>query len=314
MRILITGGTGFIGSELLSVLIQKADYDLYSLERRHVKRSNQVENIERHRIKDGDITNTSEITEIIREVQPEFVVHLAALSSVAGSYNNHLDYISTNLVGTINLAEACRKEVKNFKRMLFASSLHVYKDTPGVLQTEDKTLEEPNSPYGITKLAAEKYLLSLFRSYNFPVNILRISNVYGRKKGFGYSIVEQLIIQMLENRIKLNLGSPEPVRDFLYISDVVEACIKLMKPNNVNPGQVLNISTSKPTSVVELADKIITSTKFKSETNWNSNSIIPRAGDPKWLVADNTKARLLLNWEPKVSLEEGIQKTVSKYI
>jgi nucleoside-diphosphate-sugar epimerase len=313
MRILITGGTGFIGSELLSRLIQDTDYELYSLHRRHIKKSGYIESTKRHHIKEGDITKYSDVKKIIKEIQPEIVVHLAALSSVAASYNNPLDYVSTNLIGTINLAEACLKEVKNLKRMLFASSLHVYKDTPKVLQTEDKTPEEPNSPYGITKLAAEKYLLSLFRSYEFPVHILRISNIYGRKKGFSHSIVELLIIQMLKNRIKLDLGSPDPVRDFLYISDVVEACIKLIESTKVNPGQIFNISSSNPMNIVELADRIVSRTKFKNKINWDSNLITPRPGDPEWLVADNMKARKLLNWEPKVSLDEGIQKTIANY-
>jgi nucleoside-diphosphate-sugar epimerase len=309
MMVLVTGGTGFIGSELLFRL-QDKDHDVCSLAR-YTSRTNKNEN-RRYEIKQGDIKKASELTEIIRETQPEVVIHLAALSSVQYSYDHPLENIKTNLVGTVNLAQACLREAKNLKKMIFASSLDVYKDTPDVLQNEDSTLEEPNSPYGVTKLAAEKYLLSLFRNYKFPAFIVRPSNIYGRKRGFNSSIVEKLITQMLEGK-NIDVGSPEPIRDFLYISDLVNACIKLMESTSINPGHIFNISTSNPTSIGELAEKVMKLTEFKNKINWNSNSIASRPGDPKWLVADNTKAKKILNWEPMVSLDEGIQKIIPEY-
>jgi UDP-glucose 4-epimerase len=309
MRVLVTGGTGFIGSELLSIL-QNTAHDVYSLERHHGNTSNHNEN-RRYKIEEADITKAYEVTQLVEKIEPEVLVHLAAQSHVASSYDNPIEYIATNLVGTINLAQACIK-LKNFKRMIFASSLDVYKDTPNVLQTEDKTPEEPNSPYGITKLASEKYLLSLFRNHKFPVFILRLANIYGRKRR-PFSIVEKLITQMLEGRNEIDLGSPEPTRDFLYVSDAVNACMQLMGSKNIDEGKILNISTSTPTSIKELADIVITQTRFKNQINWNSGSIPSRPGDPKWLVAGNTKAKKILNWEPKISLDEGIQKTIAIY-
>lgn len=312
MRLLVTGGTGFIGSELLSKL-QDIGHDLCSIERNNTIRSNKkiIEN-RRYQIKQGDITNASQLSQVIREVQPDTVIHLAALSSVQYSYNHPIEYIESNLVGTVNLAEACIREVKNFKKMIFVSSLYVYKDTPNMLQREDTTLEEPNSPYGIAKLAAEKYLLSLFSNYKFPVFILRPSNIYGRKTGFDPSIVEKIISQMLQGENEVHLGSPEPIRDFLYVSDLVNAFIKLLESTNVNPGQIFNISTSTPTTIVELAGKISKHTEFKKQIRWNSRSIPSRPGDPKWLVADNTKAKKILHWEYEVSLDKGIQKTIAE--
>ena len=231
MRLLITGGTGFIGSELL-LSLQNSIHEVYSLERHRTDSRNRLEN-RRYKIKEGDIRRGSEITQVIEKLQPEVLIHLAGLSSVASSYDDPVGYIETNLVGTVNLAQACLREVKNFKMMIFASSLYVYKDTPDVLQNEDTTPQEPNSPYGVTKLAAESYLSSLFRNYKFPSFILRLGNIYGRNRG-PYSIVETLISQMLQGEKEVRLGSPEPIRDFLYISDLVNDFIKLMGSTNVN--------------------------------------------------------------------------------
>lgn len=241
------------------------------------------------------------------------LVHLAALSSVKYSYDHSIENIETNLAGTVNLAQACRREAKNFKKMIFVSSLDVYKDTPDILQNEDSTPLEPNSPYGVTKLAAEKYLLSLFRNYKFPSFIIRLGHIYGRKRGFNPSIVEKLIAQMLEGKKMLELGSPEPVRDFLYVSDVVNACIRLLECPSLSPGQTFNICTSKPTSISELAKRVTKHTDFKNKINWNSDSIPPRPGDPKWLVGDNTRAKKILGWEPRVSLDRGIQETITNW-
>lgn len=144
----MTGGRGFIGSELLPI-IQNAAHDVYSLERHPANSAEQSEN-SGYRIKEGDIIQTSQIRHIIREIQPEILIHLAALSSVTISYDQPIEYIATNLAGTDNLAEACLREVNNFKKMIFASSIYVYKDTPNILQNEDKTPEEPNTPFGIT--------------------------------------------------------------------------------------------------------------------------------------------------------------------
>jgi nucleoside-diphosphate-sugar epimerase len=245
---------------------------------------------------------------IIKDLQPEVIVHFAALTSVAYSYEHPLEVIDANFIGTVNLAEACLKEAQNLKKMVFTSSVETYKDTPGKLQHEENTPQEPDSPYGVTKVAAEKYLLYLFRNKKFPAIILRQSNTYGRKRDSNF-IVERIITQML-NGGPVNLGSPDPVRDFLYVSDLIDAHLKIVE-SGVKPGQVINISTSKGTSIQELAQIIANQTGFKDKINWNA--IPPRPREIKWLVADNTKAREILEWEPKIDLKEGIKRTIESW-
>ena len=116
----------------------------------------------RYEIKHADIKEASKLTQVLTEIQPDVLIHLAALSSVQYSYDHPIEYIDTNLVATVNLAEACRRELKNFKKMIFTSSLYVYKDTPKILQKEERTPEEPNSPYGISKASCRKISLISF--------------------------------------------------------------------------------------------------------------------------------------------------------
>jgi nucleoside-diphosphate-sugar epimerase len=132
--VVVTGGAGFIGSELLPILA--ASHEVISLERPRV--NNNIRTDKTHTTEYCDITNPDEVTKIIKKLQPEILIHLAALSSVANSYANPNNYVQTNLLGTINLAEACTRQVGRFKKMIFASSIHVYKDTPNILQTEEK--------------------------------------------------------------------------------------------------------------------------------------------------------------------------------
>jgi UDP-glucose 4-epimerase len=304
MKILVTGGTGFIANELLSSLPEHG-HDGFNLERYVAGRYSEQK---KFNTVFGDLNDAAQMRNIIKDVQPEIVVHFAALTSVAYSYEHPLEVIDANFIGAVNLAEACLKEAKNLKKMVFTSSVETYKDTPGIPQNEDRTPQEPDSPYGVTKVAAEKYLLYLFRNRKFPVTILRQSNTYGRKRDSNF-IVERIITQML-NGGPVNLGSPEPIRDFLYISDLIDAHLKIID-SNIQPGQVINISTSKGTSIQELAQIVAYQTGFKNKINWNS--IPPRPREIKWLVADNTKARDILKWEPKIDLKEGIKRTIERW-
>jgi nucleoside-diphosphate-sugar epimerase len=304
MKILVTGGTGFIANELLSKLDEKG-HDVFNLERYVTGRYSQQK---KFNTVFGDLKDAGQMRNIIKELQPEALIHFAALTSVAYSYEHPLEVIDANFVGTVNLAEACLKEANDFKKMVFTSSVETYKDTPGILQDEEKTAQEPDSPYGVTKVAAEKYLLYLFRNRQFPVSIFRQSNTYGRKRDSNF-IVERIITQMLNGGL-VRLGSPDPIRDFLYVSDLVDAHVKMIE-SDPSPGQVINISTSKPTSIKDLAQIVAEQTGFKNEIKWNA--IPPRPREIKWLVADNTKARTLLKWEPRTNLNEGITKTIESW-
>ena len=300
-RILVTGATGFIGSHLTPLLIEKG-YDVYSLEKyvtgRYVLG-------ERRDIKTifGDLRESYSVKRIIREIQPEIVIHLASISPVSYSYDHPHEVIDVNFLGTLNLAEACLHEVPHFEQFLFASTSETYGNGPNP-KTEE-TPQNPNSPYAVSKLASERYLIYMRDAYDFPITILRNFNSYGRKNNCHF-IVERAIVQMLTKKT-VCLGDPNPIRDMVYVDDHVKAYLSCID-NSKSKGEVFNFCTGVGISIKELIAMLTKLVNFEGKIIWNS---IPRRPlDIMELTGDYSKAKLLLNWEPEFSLNDGLKLTV----
>lgn len=297
MRILITGATGFIGSHLLSSLLEQ-EHEVFALERymtgRYVLGANRsVKTVF------GDLRDHFSVRQVIREVQPEVVMHLAAISPVSYSYDHPNEVIETNFIGSVNLAEACRREVPHFRQFLFASTSETYGNGP-VPKTED-TPQNPNSPYAVSKLAAEKYVLYMRDAYGFPITVLRPFNTYGRKDNTHF-VVERILVQMLSGN-SIKLGDPTPIRDLLYIDDHVNAYLSCLG-NDKAIGEVFNFCTGQGITILELVDSLKDITGIQEEVVWNT--IPKRPLDIQVLIGDHTKATRILGWRPKVKLEEGL--------
>jgi GDP-mannose 4,6-dehydratase len=300
-KVLVTGATGFIGSHLVPKLIER-DYDVYTLERYVTGRYvlGQTRSVKTFF---GDVKNHFAIKKIIHEIHPSRVIHLAAVSPVAYSYDHPHEIIETNLIGTINLAEACLREIPYFKQFLFASTSETYGNGP-TPKTEE-TPQNPNSPYAVSKFACEKYLLYMQEAYDFPVTILRNFNTYGRKDNTHF-IVERTIVQMLRGET-VRLGDPTPIRDFEYVDDHVNSYLTCLE-NEKAKGEVFNFCTGRGVSIKQLVELIAELVDFKSEIVWDT--IPKRPLDIKELVGDYSKAKKVLGWEPNFTLEEGLRRTI----
>lgn len=301
MRVLVTGTTGFIGGQLAPRIVEQG-HDVYSLERYVTGRYI----IERRRdIKTvfGDLRNHFAIKNIIREVQPEIVVHLAAISPVSYSYDHPNEVIETNFMGTVKLAESCLREIPHFKQFLYASTSETYGNGP-TPKTEE-THKNPNSPYAVSKLAAEKYLLYMRDAYGFPVTIIKPFNTYGRKDNTHF-VMEKIIVQMLQGK-EVRLGDPKPVRDFMYVEDHLNAYLTCLDDSRAI-GHILNFCTGRGVTISQLVKIIGDLTGYEGEVFWNT--IPKRPLDIDVLVGDNSKAKNLLGWEPKYSLEDGLRLCV----
>jgi dTDP-glucose 4,6-dehydratase len=243
------------------------------------------------------------VKQIIHKIQPVIVVHLASVSSVSYSYDHPQESVESNLLATLNLAEACRHEVQHFRQFLFASTSEIYGNGPNP-KTEESP-QNPNSPYAVSKVASEKYLTYMKDAYNFPVTTLRNFNTYGRKDNMDF-IVERSIVQMLQGKT-VRLGDRTPLRDFVYIDDHVNSYLTCLG-NEKAIGEIFNFCTGQSVSIAQLVQTISEYIRFKGEIVWDT--IPKRPLDITNMTGDYSKAKRLLNWKPTFTLEEGLKLTI----
>jgi len=300
MRVLVTGGTGFIGSHLIPKLLEKG-YDVWELQRYVTGRIGKFHNI---KTVYADLNDGFVVRKAIRTVKPEAIIHMAAISAVAYSYDHPQEVVETNLLGTINLAEACLRENDNFKQFLFAGTSEEYGNNGLELQVETNPLN-PASPYAVSKVACEKYLNYMNAAYNFPTTVLRPFNTYGRKEDYHF-LTEKTIVQMLSQRV-VRLVDPTPVRDWMYVEDHVNAYLACLE-NEKAIGEVFNFCTGTGYTVKDIVDKIAKLTDFNGEIEWNTAP--QRPTESKIITGSYEKAKRILGWEPKWSLEKGLDQTI----
>jgi len=299
MKILLTGRTGFIGSHLYPKLIDEG-HEVWNLTR-HVAGRYEYLKSEKERFVFADLTDFSRVREIVQQVQPEVVIHLAAKTPVSLSFNEPMDFWEVTATGTVNLAEAC-KELENLQKFIHASTSEVY-GIQDEFPIKETAPYNPESPYAVGKVAAEEYLKMLRKVYNFPFIIIRPFNSYGRQKIKHY-VVERAITTLLEHG-EVRLWNPHSIRDFLFVDDHANGYVSVLEKGKV--GETYNFCTGRGTSIKELAELIVGLLGYGS-----LNFSMPRDRPfeiPK-LVGDNSKARNELGWEPKWSLENGLRETI----
>ncbi len=241
-------------------------------------------------------------------MKPDYVIHLAALSAVSFSYEHPIEVSEVNYLGSINLAEACYKEVPDFKQFITAGTSEMYGMT--LKSSKQKLTEQspllPNSPYAVAKTAFSYYLKYMHMAYKFPYTEMRPFNSYGRKTNKHF-FIERTITQML-TQDKVYLGDPDAIRDWLYVDEHVDGYLKAIN-NKKAIGEAINLSTGIGYTTKQTAELIAKLTNFKGKIIWNSTP--PRPLDAKILIGDITKAKKILNWEPKIDLEQGLKKTIN---
>lgn len=297
-KVLVTGATGFIGSHLIPKLVD--NYRAYSLERYVTGRYGEAK---KYQTVFGDLRDSATISKLVGHLQPDYVIHLASISPVSYSYEHPQEVIDNNLMGTINLAEACIK-VPHFKQFLFAGTSEEYGNNKHEVQKETFSLK-PGSPYAISKVACELYLKYLVEAYDFPLTILRPFNTYGRKKDYHF-LIENTIVQMLRNN-NVFLGNPDPVRDWLYIDDHVKAYVMCLG-NYGALGEVFNFATGVGYLIKETVDLIAKKIGFKGNIFWHTE--LERPGESLKIIGDYSKAKKMLNWEPETNLDRGLNLTI----
>ena len=254
MKILVTGASGFIGQHIVPELNKKHEVIIF----------------------ESDLLDFENVYQEVLDSQCDQIIHLAARTEVEKSFYEPTVFSNINYIGTENLVNAA-SELTNLKNFLFASTMEVYGwqpvsdeiqngNLPDLIPAFDETTEpNPNAPYAVAKHACEKYLQYAHRSKKLPFTALRQTNTYGRKDN-NFSVVEQIISQMLDNPTDVYLGYSTPYRNFLYIEDLIELwCLLVDKYNNINNGQIFTIGPDNAFSISYLAEMIA------KKLNWNGN-------------------------------------------
>lgn len=300
--VLVTGGAGFIGSHLVDELL-KQEYGVVVVD--NLSTGN-VENLDPSALLySWDIREFNSLEKLFQIHKPSYVFHLAAQISVSESTRDPKKDADINIIGMLNLLMLSAKY--GVKKFIFSSSGGVmYGDNPDKIPTPESCKEDPVSPYGISKLAGEKYLKFYSLEHGLEYVALRYSNVYGpRQNPHGEAgVVAIFTKRMLEGKEVTIFGDGENIRDYIYVKDVVSANMAAMKKaKNVS----LNISTGLGTTVNELFKKIH---QLIPEYNLEPVYGPPRPGDLRKSILDNSLAAEILDWKPSWNLEEGLRETV----
>jgi UDP-glucose 4-epimerase len=305
-RVLVTGGGGFIGSNLVRALIERGDevrvLDNFSTGNRANLEGVDVEVIE------GELRSYERVHNAVRGT--EIVFHLGALGSVPRSVQDPLTSSAVNVEGTLNVLLAARDE--GVRRVVYSSSSSVYGPRRELPVTEDMP-PDPISPYGVAKLAAERYCVSFSRVYeSFESVVVRYFNVFGpRQSPFSqYAAVIPLFVTAIDTGEPIVIyGDGEQRRDFTYVANVVDGTIKAAEAAGAN-GRIFNVAASAPVTVNTVATAIGDVLGKPVEKTFAP----PRVGDIRDSWADVTAAREVLGWEPAVGLEDGLRETVEALV
>lgn len=319
LTFLVTGGAGFIGSNLVEYLLKydvKRVVILDSFATGHMKNIEGFLQDERFQLIEGDIRDLEICKKAMLNV--DYVLHQAALGSVPRSINDPITSNEVNVSGFLNMLVAA-EESDSVKRVVYAASSSTYGDHPGLPKVEDE-IGKPLSPYAVTKYVNELYADVFYKTYGLETVGLRYFNVFGPKQdpnGAYAAVIPKFIGQFLNNEDLTINGDGMHSRDFTYIENVVQANIKAALSDNKEAiNQVYNVAFGENTSLNELIKALINGFKTLN-INPSSSKIIngpDRVGDVKHSLANIYKAQNLIGYKPLYSFNEGIKKTIEWYV
>lgn len=303
MKLLVTGGAGFIGSHLLQLLVQDADIETVVLDNLSSGSYSHVPGS--IRLVEGDICDKN-IDELFAAEHFDAVIHLAAQTMVPYSLEHPDEDCNTNLMGIINILECCRKH--GVKSVVFSSSAAIYGDNLNVpLKESERPL--PTSFYGLTKMASEHYLRLYHDLYGINTTVLRFANVYGERQGDGGEggVISIFCKLLAAGKTVTVFGNGEQTRDFVYAGDIAKA---LLKAVSLEGHHTINISTQEETSLNQLLEAFRKAVGHQFTINYAP----ARTGDIFRSVLCHDNCREYLGFVPSMGLTEGVQRTYADYV
>ena len=309
MNILITGGAGFIGSTLADKLLSEGnkiivldnfnDYYDVKLKEQNVEVNKDNPNYKLYR---GDICDRELTEKVFSENKIDTVVHIAARAGIRPSLKDPLEYVRSNIEGTVNILE--KMKTFDVKKIVFASSSSVYGNCKAEKFSEDLKVTEPISPYAATKSACEQILYTYSKLYGINTVCLRFFTVYGPKQRPDLAI--RKFIELIEQNKPIPVyGDGTTMRDYTFIEDIICGIISAINYNKT-PYEIINLGGGSPVTLNEMISTIEEVLGKKAEIN----RLPMQPGDVNKTVSDITKAKNLLGYQPKTSFKEGIKKFV----
>jgi nucleoside-diphosphate-sugar epimerase len=303
MKVLVTGATGFIGSELVKQLVN--EHEISALVRKDSFANTTLP--EKVKKVEGDLLD-GDLADKVSKANPEVIIHLASFTPVRFSFEKAMDYGRINYLGTVNLIEAARR-LPSLKQFIHSSTMEAYLAKNSTISEEDPL--EGSTPYGVSKAAADLYVQVAGKAWNLPYTILRCGNTFGRSfslpdEARGY-LVEKAVIQMLsstDGKVEFD-GYPNIVRSWLYYHDHVGA-YKAVFGNEKAVKKIYN-AVAEAHSIGDIVQLIVHLTGFKGEIGWGKN---PRPYDPPVLMTTAEKLKFEIGWRPKYTIAEGLSRTV----
>lgn len=303
-RHLVTGGAGFIGSNIVAELVKRSEHvrilDNFSTGRR----KNIAPFVDRIEVIEGDLRDLSSVSQAVEGI--DFVLHQGALPSVQRSVDAPLATHAANATGTLNVLIAARNA--GVRRVVYASSSSIYGDSPTLPKREDM-LPVPKSPYAVSKMAGEQYCRAFADVFGLATVSLRYFNVFGPRQDptSQYSAVIPLFITaMLRKEPPTIYGDGEQSRDFTYVANVVHANLLAVGAPDRAVGRVFNVACGERHSLLDL----VATLNDILDTGLEPIHASPRPGDVRHSRADITVAREVLDYEPAVDFQEGLRRTV----
>jgi|TARA_B110001452_G_C15175831_1_gene408572 dTDP-glucose 4,6-dehydratase len=305
-KVLITGGAGFIGSNLTKLFLKK-NYFVTVFDKYNFQNNwgwlEEIKDNKKLSVKLGDIRDFDLIDNLVKN--NDEVIHLAALIGIPYSYESPLAYIKTNIEGTYNILESCRKN--NNKKVIITSTSEVY----GSSEFEPMNEEHPTksqSPYAASKKSADELSLSYYRSFNSKVNIIRPFNTFGPKQS-ARAVIPNIIFQLLNKKIKyVKLGNIYPRRDYTYVNDLCDAYFRIL--NLKKYGEIFNVATALNYSIEDIYNKISKIVGIKKKIKIENIRKRKSSSEVISLRGDYSKINFYTKWEPTTQFEKGLKETI----
>lgn len=308
-KVLVTGADGFIGSHLTEALIAEG-YEVRALS--YYNSFNYwgwLEGIDNPRLEvvSGDVRDPDFCRHITKGC--ELVFHLAALIAIPYSYVAPDSYVDTNIRGTLNMLQAARD--CNVKRIVVTSTSEVY-GTALYVPIDEKHPRQPQSPYSATKIGADAIAMSFYNAFELPVVIARPFNTYGPRQS-ARAIIPTIISQIAAGKRRIKVGDLTPTRDFNYVSDTAAGFIALATAPGIE-GREINIATGREVTMEETLHTIARLMQANVEWITDPERLRPSKSEVRRLLGDNRLITTLTDWRPRVTLEDGLKKTIEWFV